>query len=370
MRAVGITLLAFLLSLLFASPISFSVTSLFSSPEKEDSQLSDFFAQVADRRPVRQLDREIVLVDIGSAGREEIAGLMEVLALCDPKAVGLDVMFADRRDDDGRLIDALRSVPNLVMPVAVSVGNDGTVDVTEESYFQHAFPHGEGVVNLASKHARGTIREFPTWFRTAGGDSIASFPVAVALTAHPDLEGVLKERGNAIEIIDYPSREFDVIPIADASDRAEELLGKIVIVGAFDDASDLHATPIASMVPGVLIHAYAVGTVDNGKYYHRPGMLTDWILAFLLCLFNVWISMVIDARVKGLVVRLIQLLVVYIAMQIGYYLFVEHRVIINLTYTLLMITFGIFAADIWNGTQGAVKIVKEKVQKRRATRYL
>lgn len=360
LRALGITILAFLMSFILASPISFSVSSLFSSPDKEDTQLSDFYAQVANRRPVRQLDPEVVAIDIRNADREEIARLMEIVGMCEPKAVGLDVMFGDERDGDERLIEALKSVPNLVMPLGVEVNPDETVTPTDYSYFHGNFNHEQGIVNLASRYERGTIREFPTWFRSSHEDSIPSFPVAIALTAHPEVKDALIKRNHTIEFIDYPSREFEVIPIEEAPDRIEELMGKIIMIGSFSDASDLHSTPIASMVPGVLIHTYALSTINTGRYYSRPGIWGDWLLAFVLCLFTVWISMVIDARVKGLVVRLIQLVIVYLTVQIGYYLFVDQRIVINFTYTLLMITFGTFASDIWHGAIGAVKMLRKR----------
>lgn len=56
LKASGITTLAFVLSLLLVKPISFSVTSLFAPPEKDDYTIVDFYADVADRRPGDMLD--------------------------------------------------------------------------------------------------------------------------------------------------------------------------------------------------------------------------------------------------------------------------------------------------------------------------
>ena len=360
LHALGITCLAFLLSFLLASPMSFSLSSLFSLSDQEEKGISDFYTHVANQRPVRTLEDKIVIVDIGNAGRDEIAELLEVISLCEPKAIGLDVMFTDQRKDDERLLSAIASTPNLVLPISVEESENGIIKVKESSYFSDIIPHSDGVANLVSKRAKGTIREFPTWFRLKNGDSIASFPVAVALTADSRLKKTLKERDKKIEIIDYPSHEFVVIPIAEAIERSDEFLEKIVLIGAFSDVNDIHSTPIASMMPGVLIHAYGVNTIISERYYSSTGIWGDWTLAFILCLVTVWISILIDKRIKGLLVRLLQLLIVYLVVQIGYYLFIEGRIIVNLTYTMLMITFGMFASDLWFGSQGAFNMLREK----------
>ncbi|MDE6792817.1 MAG: hypothetical protein K2J48_07030, partial [Muribaculaceae bacterium] len=116
MKAAGMTALAFVLSWLLTAPFSASTSAIFSSPEKTDFILSDFYAQVADRRPVRNLSDRIVIIDIGRANRDEIAALIGDVGLCAPDAVGVDVNFEEARDDDSNLIAALASVEKIVMP--------------------------------------------------------------------------------------------------------------------------------------------------------------------------------------------------------------------------------------------------------------
>lgn len=103
-KAAGITLLALLFSTLLISPFTASVSSMFSSPEKSDFVMSDLFAQVADARPVRLLDDRIVLIDIGHADREQIADALDILALCAPRRLGLDINFAAPSEDDSHLL--------------------------------------------------------------------------------------------------------------------------------------------------------------------------------------------------------------------------------------------------------------------------
>lgn len=118
-KVSGITVLAFVLSMLLTTPAAFSITSLFSSPDQEDFAISDFFTRMADHRPVRLMDSDIVLVDIGFTGREEIAEALELLTLCGPRTVALDVLFEEPHEDDSRLLAALAATPSLVLPVGL-----------------------------------------------------------------------------------------------------------------------------------------------------------------------------------------------------------------------------------------------------------
>ena len=60
-------------------------------------------------------------------------------------------------------------------------------------------------------------------------------------------------------------------------------------------------------------------------------------------------SLSIKPTVKGLITRLLQFLLVYVAMQAGYALFVDRQIVVNFSYILLMLAFGLIATDIWNG---------------------
>ncbi len=44
-----------------------------------------------------------------------------------------------------------------------------------------------------------------------------------------------------------------------------------------------------------------------------------------------------------------QVILVWMAVQIGYWFFIKHGIIIDFSYSLLMLAFGLFACDIWNG---------------------
>lgn len=301
LKALGVTLLAFLLSSVLIQP--FSTSSLLAPPEKSDFTVTDFYANVANRRPVRQLDRDIVIVDIGRGGREEIADALEIISLCDVRAVALDINFQEPTADDSRLIAALESCPKVILPLVLHEKEKGVFEIHDRPFFFNTLKGVTyGVANLPSKQEGGTIREFPVNF-PVGTDTIPSFSAATAMTIAPERYGELTGRGKKHEIIDFTSREFTILKIEELEERAEEVIGKTVVMGSCNEADDMHSTPVNSYMSGVMIHAYAVATVVNGNWYEYSGKITDWFVAFFLCFLIVLTSISIKTGVRGLIVR-------------------------------------------------------------------
>jgi len=327
----------------------FSTTSLLAFPEKSDFTVTDFYANIANRRPVKQLDRDIVVVDINRSGREEIAEALEILSLCDVKAVALDVNFEEATKDDTKLLAALQNCPRLILPLVVQPDDKGKFEICRRPFFFNTIKGIiYGAANLPQKQEGGTIREFPVIFSLAGA-TLPSFAAATAAAAAPEMQKILKQRGNMHEIIDFTSREFNIIGIEELEERADEVVSKTVIMGDCNASDDMHATPVNSSMAGVMIHAYSVATVVNGSWYEYSGKAIDWLVAFILCFLIVLTSFSIKNGMRGLVVRCLQVVMVYAAMHIGYRLYVDGHFVVNFSYSLLMIAFGIFSIDVWNG---------------------
>ena len=212
LKALGITILAFILSTVLMRPFSFSASAFLSNPEKSDFAITDFYSIVADSRPVRTIDDDIVVINLNGLDREGIAQVLELMPLLSPAAVGLDVAFVEPRDNDSRLLAAIAGCPNLVMPVALNQNSgNGKFSLGEISFFADSTARHVplGATNLPARYAKSTIREFRTFFPINHSivnytDSIPSFVVAVAQTARPSLAEVLARRGNTPVMIKNP----------------------------------------------------------------------------------------------------------------------------------------------------------------------
>ncbi|MBJ2188865.1 MAG: CHASE2 domain-containing protein [Muribaculaceae bacterium] len=349
-KAVCISLFAFVLSMVLIQPFSASTAALFSSPEKNDFTISDFYNIVADGRDLAHLDDNIVIVNLDNSDRAEIAGLLNMISLCGPKAVGLDVTFEDRREGDSLLLEAIAMTPALVQPLnLLPVQGSDSFALGGYSYFYRPGDDGFASSALPSKYANSTIREFRTVFPTRDAGSLPSFSLALARIADPDAAAELEQRGNKLEIINYHSRRFRCYEPSELLDHAEELAGRVVLLGALHEKGDLHPTPVNSMMAGIFIHANSLATVLDRAYMTSTPRWLQWLFGFLLCYLVVFTHLSLTVRIKGLVLRILQVGLLYATVQIGYYMFLIHNVVMDFSYALLMLTFGIFACDIWNG---------------------
>lgn len=355
--ALGITLLAFTLSFFLSSPFSSSVSALFSSPEKTDFIMSDLFAQVADGRPVRHLDNRITVVDIGIGGRQEIADALNIISESNPKAIGLDVNFAFPSADDSYLLETLENTPNLVLPLVLADVDSVGLEVSECPFFYGdiAGPIYAGA-NLDGDSRFSTVRKYYPRFNLADGYSMPSFATALAeIVSHKELTSVEPQ------YIQYHSREFNILQLSDLPESDELLSDHIVLVGALSDASDMHATPVNHYVAGVLIHAYSLATILDGTRFAEVPHWLDYLLAFAVCFALVWATLSIKSPIKGLLLRILQVALLYLAVRLGYSLFVDHLTIINFQYTFLMVAFGLFAVDLWHGGSEIILFTRTKL---------
>lgn len=368
LKSLGITLLAFILSTILMRPFSFSASAFLSNPEKSDFAITDFYSIVADSRPVRDIDDRIAIININGLDREGIASVLDLMPLLQPAAVGLDVAFIEPHADDSHLLSAIKECPNLVLPVAL--GHNRASDrfsLAETSFFADstAAHIPVGATNLPARYAKSTIREFRTYFPLKSpvgrnSDSIPSFAVAVASMGQPSVAADLRQRGNALETINYPSRSFRVFTPEEIADNAHLIAGRIILIGDTDDLADMHATPVTSTMSGVMIHAHSIATIINRQYLDSFSKAENLTLAFVLCLIVVLTSVIIPAGIKGLIMRLMQVSLLYFVVRLGYSLFLDHNLIIDFSHALLMLAFGLLASDIWVGTSTIINFLIEK----------
>lgn len=354
-KVLAITLFAFLLSTVMMKPFSFSASAFLSNPEKSDFAITDFYSMLADSREVREVDRDIAIIDLKGLDREGIARVLDMMPGLNPAAVGLDVLFAQPREAeaDDHLMVAISQCPRLVLAAstAESAKKPGVFDWKERSFFADDLAEiPSGVTNFPTKYPKSTIREFKPFFpMEAKGDSSLSFATAVAAIGRPGSYSALKERGRDKESISFHSRTFLTFLPEEIEANRELLEGRILLLGDMSDLTDMHATPVTSTMSGVEIHANALSTIVHGEYLNPLSEGSNIAIALLLCFIIILMASVIPIKVKGLVIRLSQVVLLFAVVYVGYVVFLNHNIVVDFSYALLMIAFGMFANDIWLG---------------------
>ncbi len=359
-----IVIIAFLTSRWLA--YDFLSISYFAPMEKaSDFQVSDFYNIVADGREVRTLDSQIVIVSIDGCSREQIANAVEQIDFCAPKAVGLDIFFSYPGHNDSCLISVLSDCENLVLPAKIS--HDSRADSLYGSFFYNQLPPDRiyGAVNLSGSNAQSVIRDFRPYFHIQT-DTVENFAVALARIADPGLSDILHDRRKDMEIIYYPSREFEVIKAVDILNNKEYLQDKIVLIGAVNDLSDKHVTPVDSQMSGVFIHAYTLSTILYQNYITETGKVIDWIIAIFLCTLVVFINVWLWPYDFGaLLVRIVQMVLLYLIVYSGCRLYINHQICVNFSFPLLMVGLGLLVTDIIYGLVGSYHFIRIQLDKKK-----
>lgn len=370
LQCLGITVFAFILSSILMSPFSISIASLISTNDKNDFNITDFYNIIADGRAVRDLDRDIVVIDINGATRDDVACLLDAMPDFEPRVVGVDICFDVPHEDDSLLLAAIAKMPDLVMVADVEPDKEHgaeTFHMGQQSFFHDRFKdYTYGAPNLPTKMEGGVVRQFVVGYPMSDGSSVfPSFPMAIADKADPKATAAVRARGNRFENINYPSRSFTRIPWTDVAEHAEDLRDKVVLIGAIDDPGDVHATPPQDNMSGIEIHALAISTILSGQFIDS---VPEWIniaIAAVLCFLMTLVSLSLPPEFKSLALRLIQLSLLYVIIRVGYFLFIDMRMIVNFSYALMMMTFEFFAIDIWFGSFGIFKYARKRRQRRR-----
>ncbi|MCH5247620.1 MAG: CHASE2 domain-containing protein [Muribaculaceae bacterium] len=375
LKVTAITVLGFLLSLFLYQPFTISTTVLVPTGARGDYNVTDYYSSVADSRPVRTLDNSIIIVDIRDCSRNEIAEALEYISYFEPAAVGLDVVFEEPGDEDidQYLLNVVNSYDKtLVLPVILAQNDTtGMFEVKEECFFMPEVENPTlGVVNLPSRFKNGTKREFPGYFPLENGDTLDSFVSGLARIADPLAYYHLCRRGNTKEFINYPSRSFRIIKgdLTSIIDNSEIIKNNIVLVGSVNDIDDIHPTPVDMKMSGILVHAYALSTILRHDYLNVPPRFISLALAFVMCFIVISVSVFMTSGFKGIILRFLQLILLIIVVIAGYLLFLKQNLIIDPSYAILILTFGLFAADIWAGGVVARKYLTKKLKKLRKTK--
>ena len=274
----------------------------------------------------------------------------------------MDIHFEEPTEDDSRLLGALQSVPNLVLPLGLASEGD-RFRIDDKPFFYGQIPDVTyGAINVPTATTKSSIREYAVNFPMEKG-SLPSFVTALANKYDQEAVSELMSRGNKVETTAYHSREYRIYGLEEMADRAEEFTDKVVLVGSMSDASDMHPTPINSYVPGLMIHANALSTLLDREWYRSLPRYADYVLAFAICFLIVLATVGIKGGIRGFIVRILQIVLAYCAVRVGYSLFVDKHIVCNFSHTLLMIAFGLFAVDIWNGGAAIISMIAKNIKK-------
>lgn len=254
----------------------------------------------------RASDSRIVIVTIDDASmarlgrwpwpRSTHAKIIDTISQAKPLAIGYDVSFPEASDEDEELARALRDSGKAVMPVELTPEKTGSGEYYEKLKVLPPVPllalsaAGVGYANL-DQDVDGVVRRASYSRTLEDGTLLTAFAVKVAQIAGVNVSPTefTDEKGRFL--INYPGqprkgfRMFSASDLVDGKVSAQELSGKIVLVGS--TAPNLHddnlvPTSFNVPMPGVEIHASIIDTILQKKWLREvPSALAVLCLLFL-----------------------------------------------------------------------------------------
>lgn len=348
-RLVCVLVITFLLSCFVVYDIS-SISFIAPMEKASDFLVSDFYQMVANERDECMLGHQVVVVSIDNLSRQGITETIEAVNYCEPKVIGLDILFNYPQPEDHLLVDAIRNCPSIVLPMLLEQDKSGLYSIPVSSYlYEQLDSVNKGAVNLEAETAQSVVRSFRPFFRVEEGVQ-PNFVTEIVRLSFSEAYNTLCERQNVLEEIYYPSYEYEVIPANEVLEKAEILRDKIVLIGTVNNPQDMHITTISKATSGVFIHAYALSTILDGNYIRTTPDWVNWMIALLLCAIFVGVDLYYyQYSVCNLFIRILQIILLYLIVWTGCQLFLVHRINVDFTRPLLMVSFGLVAVDMWIG---------------------
>ena len=325
----------------------------------QDFDYNDLAYSQFNKNSHTSIDTNIVIINIGDAGRNEIAGMIKKAAAQNPKVVGVDILFNEPKDTatDAVLEQLFYEDPKIVLAYNL-VAEKGIISTPG---FLVPKTKQKGYANFVGEEG-GSIRHFsPTVKKKAVVYN--SFAAAVTQVAYPQEFKQMLKRDKKTEQVNY-TRTADQFIVMDGMDFLESsetgisLADKVVLLGYIspdpNSIEDKHFTPfnkksVGKTVPdmeGIFIHANIITMIRDADYVKKSPVWINWLIASLLCWFHMslFIRYFIDKHLWfHLVAKIAQLVSAVLFVYLGLLFYYKWDIKINLTPSFVAI---ILAVDV------------------------
>jgi CHASE2 domain-containing sensor protein len=356
------TILTFIIAgVLYFTFVNLSFLDPFEKAFK-DFKFTDVF--YSERFKPEERNSKIVLVNVKHANRFQISQAIDKVAQNQPRVIGLDIIFKERKlaFTDSLLQTTIRNNKAII----TSYFWDDDKRVENDSFFLSDVVK-EGFINLNLKKQNSVIRDFVGVQNYANGNEF-SFATKMAIEAGYITKTFAEEKLKHRLPINYIGDKdvffnFSIKEILD-SNTIPALKDAIIIFGYLGDNAntdfdieDKHFTPlnkawVGRSVPdtyGVTVHANILNMfMKKGLIYKLPNFFV-YLFSFVFCFFTIAFAMKIYKRnefVFDLSERLLQLIISVVLLYLALEL-LKVNIVVNTVPIILLSILGIELVDYY-----------------------
>jgi len=274
--------------------INVAVFNVFTNAFK-DFTLTDIYYKLHTNN---KFDSSIVLVNVDTLHREDMALLLKKIEMGKPKVVGMDVIFDEIKDSagDNKLKAALNAYDNIVLPYSASSGDMAVAASKTHDFF------GVKSVSYANVLGNGVDTQSTTVrYYYPASHNVPAFSTAIMQKYDPGkAEKLLKRTDKKTEIKYFGNLDqfhtYSYQDIIDLSFNPEVFKGKIIVMGFWDPSEskksleDRYFTPLNPNLSGrshpdmygVVIQANILRMALAEDFLYAFPDWMNWLIAFML----------------------------------------------------------------------------------------
>ena len=328
-------------------------------------------------------DTDIFIVNIGHLSRAELANQILTLQKFQPKVIGIDAVFAEKRGmEDFLLKQALHSNNNIVMGgfgVFDEEDEDQAIGIIKSDPFFGDLPVG----HLEFIADPTIVREFDKFIKF-NDTIINAFSLEIMSKYDEEVFLDFAKRKTKTELINYragyhPYIIFDYEEVNDTNSNLEIIKDKIVLMGyvrmfegAATDTTDSHFTPLKRSeygyadTKGIEIHAHILSMMLAKNYIYKLPNWINYLIALVICqLFLMWLVYyyVHGAKLFDILSKPIQFLLIILVLWATFMIFAKFGMKIDMIPSVLTLVLCIEVLYLYEETLELFKIDSYLTQK-------
>lgn len=268
MRHVWVSILAACLVGIYAGiAMNFSFLNPVSQALK-DFSVTDIYYQALADEPANNY--AITVVDMTKMyTRHEVAEMLYDIMACNPKVVGVDLVFQDIRDDfegNDMLVDIASTYDNIVFSFYRQDVYDNK-ETEVHSFFADSLNVTEGFTDMP-RGLYGKMKRKVPLVGESYGKPAYSFSSAVAnMYAEEEIVDLTPREAQSIN---FSPTTFAIVPGDSVMFHPELIQDRIVLIGGINRLEDMHDTPLGKL-NGTVLLAYSIQTIlDNNEVRNLP----------------------------------------------------------------------------------------------------